>query len=88
VTSDTDITISDWPKRMRGGQATRYLREVHGLPIEEKTLRNKRCAGLGPRCKYFGSIPLYERSDLDTWAEGGALTERPANRRQPQQKAA
>lgn len=70
---------TEGPKRMRGNEAARYLREVHGLPIQEKTLRNKRWAGVGPRCTYFGSTPLYEREELDRWVEEEALSERPAN---------
>lgn len=83
----SDTTATGWPTRMRGGPAAQYLREVHGIPIEEKTLRNKRCARLGPPCKDFGSIPLYEREALDAWAAGEALADRPANRRLLQQAA-
>ena len=88
MASEAEIPTNNWPKRMRSRQAAQYLREVHGIPSAEKTLRNKRCARLGPRCKYFGSVPLYERDDLDDWAENVALTDHPANRRQRQQQAA
>jgi hypothetical protein len=87
VANEKEYTIKDWPKRMRRGQAAQYLRELHGHPDRGKNLRNRNCIGLGPHCKYFGSIPLYERADLDAWVEGEALTERPANRRQEQQAA-
>lgn len=63
-----------WPPRMRTDHAARYLTEVHGLPLEEKTLRNWRASGRrGPACRYLGTLPLYDRTELDRWAESDAL---------------
>jgi hypothetical protein len=69
----THDTTEAWPPRMRTGQAARYLTEVHGLPSQEKTLRNWRSTGRGPTCQYYGTLPLYDRPELDRWAENDAL---------------
>jgi hypothetical protein len=63
-----------WPQRMRTDEAAEYLREMHGLPLEGKTLRNWRASGRrGPTCKYLGALPLYERRELDRWSGEDAL---------------
>lgn len=58
-----------------GAGASRYLHEKYGIPIEEKTLRNRRAAGnnRGPACQYFGNKPLYDVLELDRWAQEDAL---------------
>jgi hypothetical protein len=63
------------PMRLDTAGAARYLREKHGIPIEEKTLRNRRAAGNhhGPACRYFGVRPLYDVPELDRWAQEDAL---------------
>jgi len=66
-------TNSDWPPRMRTERAAAYLNSVHGIPAQEKTMRNWRAAGRGPACKYLGTMPLYDRVELDRWAEFDAL---------------
>jgi hypothetical protein len=67
-------TTTYWPPRMRTDQAARYLTEEHGLPLEEKTLRNWRAADQrGPACRFLGTLPLYDRIELDRWAEHDAL---------------
>jgi hypothetical protein len=67
-------TASPWLPRMPTGQAALYLKEEHGLPVEEKTLRNWRASGRrGPACRYLGTLPLYDRTELDRWAEQDAL---------------
>jgi hypothetical protein len=66
-------TNSDWPPRMRTNKAADYLNDVHGIPAQEKTMRNWRAAGRGPACKYLGTMPLYDRVELDRWAEYDAL---------------
>jgi hypothetical protein len=67
-------TIDAWPLRMRTEQAATYLTQVHGLPLEEKTLRNWRVGGRrGPQCRYLGTLPLYDRAELDRWADDDAL---------------
>jgi hypothetical protein len=62
-----------WADRMRTEAASRYLKDKHGLPVEEKTLRNWRASDRGPRCRYLGTLPLYDRTELDRWAEEDAL---------------
>jgi hypothetical protein len=64
---------STWPPRLRTDMAAAYLAKVHGLPVEEKTLRNWRAAGRGPVCRYLGALPLYDRTELDRWVEQDAL---------------
>jgi hypothetical protein len=64
---------SAWPTRLRTGQAASYLNEVHDLPIEGKTMRNWRATERGPACRYLGTLPLYDRTELDRWAEHDAL---------------
>ncbi len=64
-----------YPPRMRSDKAASYLRDVHGLPVEDKTMRNWRAAGRGPTCRYLGIVPLYDRTELDRWADREALKE-------------
>jgi hypothetical protein len=58
---------------MDTGTSARYLKEEKGLPIEAKTLTNFRAARKGPAVRYFGAKPLYDRVELDRWAEEEAL---------------
>lgn len=78
----TEVNAANsWPPRMRTEQAASYLTQEHGLPVEEKTLRNWRAAGRGPSCRYLGALPLYDKSELDRWGEHDALkTESPMRR--------
>ena len=62
-------------ERLRNDDAANYLKNKHGLPIEGKTLRNWRAQGRGPRCRYLGTVPLYDRGELDRWAHEEALTD-------------
>ena len=62
-----------WPKRMDTGTAARYLQDEHGLPTEPKTLVNHRAQRKGPVVQYFGAKPLYDRAELDRWANEDAL---------------
>lgn len=69
-------TPTAFPVRMPTEQAAEYLAQVHGLPIDHKTLRNWRSQGTkGPRCRYLGTKPLYERQELDRWGTEEALTD-------------
>ncbi|HUC16337.1 MAG TPA: hypothetical protein VMA37_01455 [Acetobacteraceae bacterium] len=63
------------PVRMRTEAAAEYLSSSHGLGLEAKTLRNWRAQGRGPRCRYLGIHPLYDRDELDRWAREEALTD-------------
>jgi hypothetical protein len=64
-----------WPDRMLTEQASEYLKEEHGLPAEPKTMRNWRALGRGPKCRYFGTLPLYDRPELDRFAKEDALSD-------------
>ena len=79
----------DWPSHLKNDDAAGYLQLCHGLPITPKTLRNRRSAGTGPKCRYFGTIPIYDRSVLDHWATTEALTdESPVTRMRRRAKTA
>jgi hypothetical protein len=54
---------------MRRASARTYLKEVHDIDMEEKTLANRNARGLGPRPQYLGTIPYYTAETLDAWAE-------------------
>lgn len=66
--SDTAPVAVAWPRRMRREQAARYLQEVHGIPLEPRTLANRNASGLGPKPEYFGTIPYYRPEVLDQFA--------------------
>ena len=57
--------------------ASRYLREVHGIDLEERTLRNRNAAGLRPKPEYLGTIPFYRIETLDEFAETAFTQESP-----------
>jgi hypothetical protein len=71
---------SETRRLLRSNEAAAYLRNQHGLPISDKTWRNKRCAGADAPHKYFGTIPLYATQDLDAFARD-ALRGQPAKQR-------
>jgi hypothetical protein len=71
----TDTTT--WPRRLRRAEAARYLREVHGVPLSEKTLGNRNASGLEPRPEYLGTIPYYRPEALDAWAATAFTQESP-----------
>jgi hypothetical protein len=75
----TDIVPAKtlWPRRMRRADAVRYLREVCGIPFEEKTLANRNAAGLAPRPEYLGTIPFYRPEVLDAFAATVFTSESP-----------
>jgi hypothetical protein len=68
--------------RLRSNEAAEYLRTRHGLPISDKTLRNRRCTGTGPVCQYFGAVPLYSPQALDEWVAADAVRDQPPKRAQ------
>lgn len=55
--------------RLRRREVPAYLMEKHGIPIAFATLNKMATVGGGPAMRYVGSIPLYDISDLDAWAE-------------------
>jgi hypothetical protein len=55
----------------------RYLKDVHGIDLEEKTLANRNAGGRGPKPEYFGTVPFYRTEVLDDWAETAFTAESP-----------
>jgi hypothetical protein len=53
------------------------LKDVHGIEIQEKTLRNRNAAGLDPKPEYLGTIPFYRPEVLDAFAETAFTPESP-----------
>ena len=74
------MTNTLWPDRMPTGRAALYLQEVAGLPAEPKTMRKWRALGKGPTCRYFGTMPIYERDELDRWAQAALSDETPLSK--------
>jgi hypothetical protein len=64
----TPITTT-WPPKLRRTDAARYLRDVHGIPVQPSTLAKWYCLRSdGPSAHVAGRIPLYPREALDEWA--------------------
>ena len=59
---------SPLPPNLRRAEASRYLKEVHGVPCAASTLAKLACHGEGPIFRKLGVIPLYSTADLDSWA--------------------
>lgn len=58
-----------WPSKLRRAEAARYLREVHGIPVQASTLAKWHCLRSdAPPAYRAGRIPLYPRDGLDAWA--------------------
>ena len=57
-----------WSTRMRGKEASEYLREVHGIELSEATLAKLRCVGGSPPFQYDGRFPKYTAAGLDAFA--------------------
>ena len=64
-------------KRYRRTAAARYLREVHNIAFEPKTLANRNAAGLPPKPDYLGTVPFYREDVLDAFAETAFTSESP-----------
>jgi hypothetical protein len=61
--------ITNWPPNLRRREAARYLRLVHGIPVEAATLAKWFCIHSdGPPAFKCGRVPLYPRDKLDAWA--------------------
>ena len=54
--------------RFNPDEAPEYMREAHGLTIAKATLNKLRCVGGGPSFRKFGRAVMYDRTDLDAWA--------------------
>jgi hypothetical protein len=71
-----------WQRLLDTETSARYLTVVHGIPVQKKTLENRRARGDGPKWRYFGQKPLCERTELDRFATEDALrNESPLTRR-------
>jgi len=57
-------------RRLRRSEASRYLKEQHGLDYKPNTLAKLFTIGGGPLVRKSGRVPLYETASLDDWAEG------------------
>lgn len=63
------IKNEQWPDKLRRGEAARYLREVHGIPVQAATLAKWHSVGSdGPPAYRAGRTPLYPVVELDAWA--------------------
>ena len=61
--------ITTWPPKLRRADAARYLREVHGIPVQPSTLAKWHCLKSdGPPAHHAGRVPLYPLDELDAWA--------------------
>ena len=56
-------------RRLRRFEASRYLKERHGLDYQPNTLAKLFTVGGGPLVRKAGRVPLYETASLDEWAE-------------------
>jgi hypothetical protein len=62
------ITSRQWPTRMRRKVASEYLMEEHGVSLSPATLAKLAVLGGGPAFRKDGPFPVYERTNLDTFA--------------------
>ena len=66
---NSDPPFSNCPPNLRRAEAARYLRDVHGIPVQATTLSKWFCVSSdGPPAFKAGRIPLYPRDQLDAWA--------------------
>jgi hypothetical protein len=56
-------------RRLRRREASVYLRAVWGIERAPATLAKLACIGGGPPFYKDGRIPIYDRPDLDDWAQ-------------------
>jgi hypothetical protein len=64
----SEVIKEQFPQRMRRKKTAEYVREVHFQPLEESTLATMATRGGGPPYHKIGSVVLYDRDDVDTWA--------------------
>lgn len=58
-----------FPPRLNTVEASRYLKQRHGISRTPGTLAWLRSHGGGPSYRLMGRNPLYDIPDLDEWAE-------------------
>jgi hypothetical protein len=81
-------TVGGWPKRMKAPKFCDYMREVHGIDWEPKTLANRRAARLPPHCQYLGATPVYTPEEGDRFAREDAFTSESPHARAAQRRKA
>jgi hypothetical protein len=54
-------------KLLRRLEASKYLREAHGVVRAPATLAKLAVSGDGPTFRRDGKVPLYSTDDLDGW---------------------
>jgi len=65
----TTTAMVSWPPKLRRTDAARYLRDVHGIPVQPSTLAKWHSQKSdGPPAHLAGRVPLYPRDELDAWA--------------------
>jgi hypothetical protein len=58
-----------WSPNLRRGEASRYLRKMHGLSVAPATLAKMFSQQSdGPPAYLAGRVPLYPLDELDAWA--------------------
>lgn len=55
-------------QRFNTPEASEYLIEAHCVTVAKKTLEKLRTVGGGPAFRKFGHAVMYDRTDLDAWA--------------------
>lgn len=64
------MSVTIWPERLSRKDAGQYLRDQHGILASAPTLANLATRGGGPAYRRQGGrLVIYERADLDAWAE-------------------
>ena len=58
------------PGNLSRSEASKYLRERHGIRRTEATLAKLACVGGGPKYRKDGRLVVYPPPELDVWAEG------------------
>lgn len=64
----TDTSPRNWPARMRRGEISEYLLQVHGVRLTPATLAKLAVQGGGPPFQKDGRFPLYPRQSTDEFA--------------------
>jgi hypothetical protein len=59
-----------WPERFSRQEAAQYLRAAHGVRIGWQHLAKLALHGTGPRFRKDGRFAIYDRLELDAWANG------------------
>jgi hypothetical protein len=57
-----------WPARMRRRDASAYLLEAHGISLSVGSLAKLAVIGGGPRFRLDGRFPVYDLTELDSFA--------------------